>query len=674
MTDDNCSDCGLAHLLHIREDGIYECPPTMSVSGGDRHEPMSLHVDSNGTMACPGRYVSTVQDGFSEYADSSMRSDSPDPLLLAPDKQLPQRHYLTMRRSAQPEGTVVPMRRSAHLENRRRTRQNTEPYAQAEAYRQARRRRSSLRMAEDPVPVRRSRPRRVSSQDCQSRRCENAAVFPARQARDSREDHDYYPPRRKSLQPHVLKRMVPVEDMEPIEGFRPFTELDSGQSPVPVTIREPMRELVRPPFEFVWKPSVVVPAVGGMRVRVGQFERRGPLGHSTPFPSSNVADTHEDETGSQSSGSEGYFTARDWSSSSTSEHNPWDHGGPSINTFLQTAIPPLKPHYPPQPEFIQGSSRSMPPLQQVQQSLVDGPRDTYPPSVGHEFPQFEALAQHYAAVQNRIAPLPRVPPLHHAMGSAPSASTFASCSLHHPKAVAPPCPQQSSSNVTSTRDHFTPTPTPMPMPTTPQPSQNPQSHTVPKAPRRSSMPCTLPGFTLTTSTPTDGQSESPQSIPDRGETEAAVDAIEDWATREPWEYVHHVLTSSTCPLVMFLKTPTGDIPAAALGALGADLRLQKMLVDNEHWLLVGPPPDRDDVVDLYEFAVRFQTRAGSPDRFVFRFGNLNWGADVNQIEDEVFKAAMERSRRGRGVPATLPAQFMAGAVGGFVVWYALSLM
>ena len=71
-------------------------------------------------------------------------------------------------------------------------------------------------------------------------------------------------------------------------------------------------------------------------------------------------------------------------------------------------------------------------------------------------------------------------------------------------------------------------------------------------------------------------------------TEAAVDECEDWATREPWEYVHRVLTSSTCPLVMFLKTPTADIPAAALGVLSADLHLQKMLIDNEHWLLVGP--------------------------------------------------------------------------------------
>jgi hypothetical protein len=151
-------------------------------------------------------------------------------------------------------------------------------------------------------------------------------------------------------------------------------------------------------------------------------------------------------------------------------------------------------------------------------------------------------------------------------------------------------------------------------------------------------------------------------------TEAEVDASEDWATREPWEYIHRVLTSSTCPLVMFLKTPTADIPAAALGVLSADLHLQKMLIDNEHWLLVGP---RD--VDLHEFGVRFQTRSRTADKFVFRFGNLNWGADVNQIEDEVCRAKIESSRSGRA-PAMLPAQFMAGAVGGLVVWYALSLM
>ncbi|KAI0304000.1 hypothetical protein BC826DRAFT_1100923 [Russula brevipes] len=113
-------------------------------------------------------------------------------------------------------------------------------------------------------------------------------------------------------------------------------------------------------------------------------------------------------------------------------------------------------------------------------------------------------------------------------------------------------------------------------------------------------------------------------------TGGAVDDVEDWATREPWEYIHRVLTSSTCPLVMFLKTPTGDIPTAAMGALGADLRLQKMLVDNEHWLLIGP---RD--INLLEFGVKFQNRAHTRDKFDLQFGNLNWGADVNQIEDEI---------------------------------------
>lgn len=178
------------------------------------------------------------------------------------------------------------------------------------------------------------------------------------------------------------------------------------------------------------------------------------------------------------------------------------------------------------------------------------------------------------------------------------------------------------------------------------------------------MPGTLPGATVM-----DGSTETTPNPPKRAQTALAVDDVEDWATREPWEYIHRVLTSSTCPLVTFLKTPTGDIPAAAQGALGADLHLQKMLIDNEHWLLIGP---RD--INLYEFGVRFQTRAATADKFVFRFGNLNWGADVNQIEDEVHKAVMESSRRGRGAPTALPAQFMAGAMGGFVVWYALSLM
>jgi len=177
------------------------------------------------------------------------------------------------------------------------------------------------------------------------------------------------------------------------------------------------------------------------------------------------------------------------------------------------------------------------------------------------------------------------------------------------------------------------------------------------------MPGTLPGTKIT-----DYRADSDSNTVDRM-TEAAVDEREDWATREPWEYVHRVLTSSTCPLVMFLKTPTADIPAAAFGILSADLRLQKMLIDNEHWLLVGPPS-----MDLHEFGIRFQTRARTPDKFLLRFGNLNWGADVNQIEDEVCKAASESSTRGRVLPATLPAQFMAGAVGGLVVWYALSLM
>jgi hypothetical protein len=86
-------------------------------------------------------------------------------------------------------------------------------------------------------------------------------------------------------------------------------------------------------------------------------------------------------------------------------------------------------------------------------------------------------------------------------------------------------------------------------------------------------------------------------------------------------------------------------------------------------MLIGP---RD--IDLDKFRVSFQERAETPGKFAVRFVNLTWGADVNQIEDEVVKAVIENAMRGGGTPATLPAVFMAGTLGGLAVWYALSLM
>ena len=638
MVNDNCGDCGLAHHLHIREDGIYGCPRDASISGSlcNRcHEPTRIHTDHNRVKnACSGRYASTLQDTFSEYANSSVRSESPDPLLLAPEKQISQRCHLASRRSSQPESVVIPSRRSSRLENRRRSR-GVEPYAHAQA------RRSSLRMAEDPV--RRSCSRRVSLQDSMptsNRSYENEAVFPAQN----------HPPRRKSLQPYVLDRMVPAEYMDPIEGFRPFTEIDPGQLPGPVTIREPMRDLAKPPFEFVWKPSVVLPAVGGIRVRVGQFERHF-AEDSTPFASSSTVHETENETNtSMSDSDEDYFTVKDRSSSSTPEHHSSSHGRPSA---AHMASPPSLP----------GPSQAALPLQQ--QTLAGGSGDMYSRSVGNGFPQFEALAQHYAAVhdqERRLAPLQIQPLPCHATEPTPSTSALASRPFHHPESPGSSCQQQIPRDGAPLQYPFTPTPTP----TAPRPPQiDEESHAVAKPRRRSTMPGTLPDATITDYC----RSESTPSLPDRAQTEPAVDADEDWAAREPWEYVHRVLTTATRPLVMFLKTPTGDLPAVALGALGADLHLQTMLIDNEHWLLIGP---RD--VNLYAFGVRFQSRARTRDKFVFRLGNLNWGADVNEIEDEVCRAAMEGSNRGRGMPAMLPAQFMAGAMGGLVVWYALSLM
>jgi hypothetical protein len=65
-----------------------------------------------------------------------------------------------------------------------------------------------------------------------------------------------------------------------------------------------------PPLEFVRNPSVVTPAVGGMRVRVGQFERIGhPAGDTAPFAFFSAADENY-ETDSSRSGTEDYFTVQ----------------------------------------------------------------------------------------------------------------------------------------------------------------------------------------------------------------------------------------------------------------------------------------------------------------------------------------------------------------------------
>ncbi|KAI9467101.1 hypothetical protein BJY52DRAFT_1182574 [Lactarius psammicola] len=619
MTGDDCSDCGLPHRVHFREDGLYGCPvdtPNSCTTDGAHQEPTGLHSDC-ATSTCPN-----VHDTSTERAHLSVRSESPDPLLLAPDKQLPQRYSTTQRRSIHFVDVPMPLRRSFRVENRHRVR--AEPYLQSQV------RRSSLKTPVDAF--RRSYPRRASLQDSRRssvRSSENEGVSPEQNCPPERS-------RRASLQPHVLERMVPVEDMEMIEGFQPFTELEPGQQMEPVTLREPMKNSSNGPFQYVWEPSVTFPEVGGMRVRVGQFERTG---HRTgdamllAWPSTSDGN----ESSSSGTSSEGYFTAQDWTPSFTPDLS-------GVDVYLHDANPlPSQP----QPDFIQGSSKSVLPPQ----TWAGGRhKDIYHPFIANEdveFPQLEALTQHYAAVHERsVFTTPSAPALCPPIDSKhPESLTMPPIDPKHPESLTMPPPHQVITDPSSA-------------------PLNRQSRAIlARHSPRPIMPGTLPGTRIT-----DYRSPDSSDMAERV-TEAAVDEREDWATREPWEYVHRVLTSSTHPLVMFLKTPTADIPAAALGVHSADLHLQKMLIDNEHWLLIGPRG-----VDLHEFGVRFQTRARTQDKFVFRFGNLNWGADVNQIEDEVCKASIESSMRGRARPAMLPAQFMAGAVGGLVVWYALSLM
>ncbi|KAI0254794.1 hypothetical protein BJV78DRAFT_1182970 [Lactifluus subvellereus] len=648
MTDGNCNDCGIAYDLHSWVDGVCVCPHSFASSSlwESCHELMKLDVNPGGAViTCPSQYPPTPM----EYPHSTNHSgSSPDPLdfLSVLNKQRSQQQNSVTRRSDQLGDVTIPLRRSTRLENRRRARESGEPYSQAQG------RRPSLGMAAEST--RRSHPRRMSLQDRwrpSGSENENEAVLPAQK-------HPLQRFRRESLQPHVLNRMVPVEDMDPFVGFRPFTDLEPGQQRDPVTVREPMKDLQlqRPPFGLEWNPSVVFPEVGGMRVRVGQFKRTGHLVEDTTMsPSSGVNDGNESIF--SGSGSEGYFTAQDWSSSSSStpEPHPSNPGGPGIDASRLPAASPPSLLNPPglQPEFIQGSSGSV--LLLKPQTVACVPRDPYPSFTEQELPQFEALAQHYIAVQNagnapsQPIPLPRDT-------TEPAPSTFSSPSpmvLQQPEGPEILHWQQASCNVAPVQDASPPT----------QPPQIEQPSALTRRPPRSIMPCTLPGTKIT-----DYRSDSSPSLPDRV-TELAVDPSVDWATGEPWEYIHRVLTSSTCPLVVFLKTPTTDIPAAVLGALGEELQVQGIPINNERWLLIGP---RD--VDIDKFRVSFQERAGTPGEFAVRFGNLTWGADVNQIEDEVVKAVIKNAMRGGGTPATLPAVFMTGTLGGLAVWYALSLM
>lgn len=638
MADGNCDDCGIAYDHHSWVDGICVCPC----------EFMNLDVNpGDAAITCPSQYPPTLQDTPAEYAHSTnLSGSSPDPLdfLSLLVNQRSQRRNSITRRSDQLGDVTIPVRRSARLENRRRARESGEPYAQAQG------RRSSLVMAAEST--RRSHPRRMSLQDRgrpSGSSYENEAVLPAQKQPSQRF-------RRETLQPHVLNRMVPVEDMDPFVGFQPFTDLEPDQQRDPVTVCEPiMNDSQRPPFVFEWNPSVVFPEVGGMRVRVGQFERIGlPVEDTTTSSSSGINDGDESNNFS-SSGSEEYFTAQDWSSfSSSTPGPPPNDGGARTDASPLRAASLSSLSSPPrlQPEFIQGSSGSVLPL--TPQTVARIPKDPYPSFTEQELPQFEALASHYVAV--RDAGNPSHPTLLPRYTTEPAPSTFTPpppTALQQPEGPELQHPQQASRNVTPVQDPSPPT----------QPPQIEQPSALTRRPRRLTMPCTLPGTKIT-----DYRSDSSPSLPDRT-TVLAVDPSVDWATREPWEYIHRVLTSSTCPLVVFLKTQTTDIPAAVLGAIGEELQVQGIFISNERWMLIGP---RD--IDLDKFRVSFQERAETPGKFAVRFGNLTWGADVNQIEDEVVKAVIENAMRGGGAPATLPAVFMAGTLGGLAVWYALSLM
>ena len=429
------------------------------------------------------------------------------------------------------------------------------------------------------------------------------------------------PPRRESVQQYV-DCLIPVENMDRIEGFRPFTELDPGQEPVPVTVREDLEVAPQAIYEFVWDPSAVIPEVGGMRVRVGHFERVRDAAPCAPDDGNETVPM---------SGIEDNSAVQGWSSSSATPaaHHSSNHTGPQ-------AVP--APTFPglSQAEFTQGSAV---PLQQQQQQQQ------------LEYTQFEALVRHYAAAQNQaqqLAPLQNQPlPPGHAEGSA-------SPSIWIPALAFDP----SSGQTFQFQYPLTPTPTPTPPAYRSSEIEQQSSHAA--AQLRQYLGSAMPA-------------DPSVVFPYRAQTEPAVERMEDWAALHPWEYVHRVLTTSSRPLVMFVKLPTEEVVSkAAFGALGVSLKVQVMMVNDIHWLLVGPQD-----VSLYEFGVKFYQRSMSPQQFNFRFGELYWGANVDQIENEVTKATEVKQMlalAGMSIPAALPVQFTSGPTGGFVIWCSHSLI
>ncbi|THH12634.1 hypothetical protein EW146_g7511 [Bondarzewia mesenterica] len=151
------------------------------------------------------------------------------------------------------------------------------------------------------------------------------------------------------------------------------------------------------------------------------------------------------------------------------------------------------------------------------------------------------------------------------------------------------------------------------------------------------------------------------------ETRTSLVTPEMEASEKPWRYLERVFrtrshtSSSICCL---FKTRSEDMRLALEGAREAGLFASIVGGEpGEHWIVI---------CDHEETMIKFleDRQRTLPGTFVARIGRLRWGVDPTVIEEEMEKVWHEANRMN---PA-LPAQFMAGALGGIVVWWALSSM
>ncbi|KAI0268171.1 hypothetical protein BC834DRAFT_1040246 [Gloeopeniophorella convolvens] len=597
MSDELCNECGCPQSMHCRDDEMYRCPS-----------------DRGGHDSPAGSVLLTSINEQSELHPVAHEQEQCQQLLAL--RKSPRLEALRLAREGKRKENFI-----------------SQP--------------SLKTVGSHPRSPRRSRHRRLS-------------VRPIGQPNDqkvlSSRTLGALEVRRANLQARVLRSLVPVEEMESISGFQPFTELEPGTQTQPVTIREPPQETPGRTVHHVWNPTIAFPDSGGMLIRTGHFEPVDPTEQATEAQ----VESGEGVLLPTPPDAEQHLCLPLWYQREFASPAGPDSGieaGDGFSSQLWQG-----------PEFVQGSSKSAPPPAPLK-------------SAGAEFPELDAIIQHYEAVQvemamslvksplNQARSFPANPP----MGLAEPLPALARSPLHQPRFL-PSATEPLLSNPMS-----------QPFPTCHPGCQiqcnfesasiAPQSATFPQA-HQTQMQQTTPlmhspvlaAAHVTQSPMAATPKHLPGVLPEAAQssilmTEVAVSPQEDWAAREPWWYIHRVLTSATRRLVAFLRLPRERMTEAVQGAAGADLRYAIVSIQSDQWLLFWIPE-----VGAVRDTFPERLAASPPVDFVTRVGGLRWGVHIDEIEIELSKAVEEAWRAGSPVP-TLPAQFMPGHLGGMLVWY-----